>query len=147
MDQDYDLVVIRSGPAGQKAAINASKLGKRVAVIERAGMVGGVEDPNRSFQSSLWIGPDASPYRDYLIGLTMPVLDRFAGALRCSLPARSDEDCHLYMCFALAILAFMLAGPRYLPGFLPSFANCMNESVITQRMIKLVCGGLYGQAV
>jgi len=30
-----------------------------------------VEDPNRSFQSSLWIGPDASPYRDYLIGLTM----------------------------------------------------------------------------
>ena len=40
MDQDYDLVVIGSGPAGQKAAINASKLGKRVAVIERA-MVGG----------------------------------------------------------------------------------------------------------
>src|SRR6267142_4690877 len=40
MDQDYDLVVIGSGPAGQKAAINASKLGRRVAVIERA-MVGG----------------------------------------------------------------------------------------------------------
>src|SRR2546427_12990825 len=32
-------------------------------------------DRNGSFQSSLWIGPDASPYRDYLIGLTMPVLD------------------------------------------------------------------------
>ena len=42
MDQDYELVVIGSGPAGQKAAINAAKLGKRVAVIERAGMVGGV---------------------------------------------------------------------------------------------------------
>jgi len=41
-DQDYDLVVIGSGPAGQKAAINAAKLGKRVVVIERAGMVGGV---------------------------------------------------------------------------------------------------------
>ena len=41
-DQHYDLVVIGSGPAGQKAAINAAKLGKRVAVIERAGMVGGV---------------------------------------------------------------------------------------------------------
>jgi NAD(P) transhydrogenase len=40
-DQDYDLVVIGSGPAGQKAAINASKLGKHVAVIERDGMVGG----------------------------------------------------------------------------------------------------------
>ena len=42
MDQDYELVVIGSGPAGQKAAINAAKLGKRVAVIERAGMEGGV---------------------------------------------------------------------------------------------------------
>lgn len=41
MDQDYELVVIGSGPAGQKAAINAAKLGKRVVVIERAGMVGG----------------------------------------------------------------------------------------------------------
>ena len=42
MDQDYELVVIGSGPAGQKAAINAAKLGKRVALIERAGMEGGV---------------------------------------------------------------------------------------------------------
>lgn len=31
----YDLVVIGSGPAGQKGAIAAAKLGKRVAVIER----------------------------------------------------------------------------------------------------------------
>jgi NAD(P) transhydrogenase len=42
IDRNYDLVVIGSGPAGQKAAINGAKLGKRVAVIERAGMVGGV---------------------------------------------------------------------------------------------------------
>jgi NAD(P) transhydrogenase len=40
-NQHYDLVVIGSGPAGQKAAINAAKLGKRVAVIERGGMLGG----------------------------------------------------------------------------------------------------------
>ena len=39
---DYDLLVIGSGPGGQKAAIAASKLGKRVAVVERRGMVGGV---------------------------------------------------------------------------------------------------------
>ena len=31
----YDLIVIGSGPAGQKGAIAAAKLGKRVAVIER----------------------------------------------------------------------------------------------------------------
>ena len=38
----YDLVVIGSGPAGQKAALNAAKLGKRVAIIERRDAVGGV---------------------------------------------------------------------------------------------------------
>jgi NAD(P) transhydrogenase len=38
----YDLVVIGSGPAGQKAALNAAKLGRRVAIIERRDAVGGV---------------------------------------------------------------------------------------------------------
>jgi NAD(P) transhydrogenase len=40
--QEYDLVVIGSGPGGQKAAIAAAKLGKTVAVIERGLMLGGV---------------------------------------------------------------------------------------------------------
>ena len=38
----YDLVVIGSGPAGQRAAVAASKMGKRVAVVEAREMVGGV---------------------------------------------------------------------------------------------------------
>jgi NAD(P) transhydrogenase len=38
----YDLVVIGSGPAGQKAAIAAAKLGKKVVVVDRKGMLGGV---------------------------------------------------------------------------------------------------------
>ena len=41
-DGAYDLVVIGSGPAGQKAAIQAAKLGRRVALVERGHMVGGV---------------------------------------------------------------------------------------------------------
>ncbi|WP_020579103.1 Si-specific NAD(P)(+) transhydrogenase [Actinopolymorpha alba] len=39
---DFDLAVIGSGPGGQKAAIMAAKLGKRVCVIERTQMIGGV---------------------------------------------------------------------------------------------------------
>jgi NAD(P) transhydrogenase len=39
---DYDLVVIGSGPAGQRAAIQASKIGRRALVIERALVVGGI---------------------------------------------------------------------------------------------------------
>ena len=38
----FDLVVIGSGPGGQKAAIQAAKLGKSVCVIERMQFVGGV---------------------------------------------------------------------------------------------------------
>jgi NAD(P) transhydrogenase len=41
-DHDYDLLVIGSGPGGQKAAIAAAKLGRKAAVIERGDMVGGV---------------------------------------------------------------------------------------------------------
>ena len=38
----YDMIVIGSGPAGQKAAIAAAKLGRRAAIVERGDMVGGV---------------------------------------------------------------------------------------------------------
>jgi NAD(P) transhydrogenase len=41
-DAQFDLVVIGSGPAGQKGAICAAKLRKRVAVIDRTLMIGGV---------------------------------------------------------------------------------------------------------
>src|SRR5437867_6214759 len=41
MSSDYELVVIGSGPAGQKAAIQAAKLGRRVALVERQ-QLGGV---------------------------------------------------------------------------------------------------------
>jgi NAD(P) transhydrogenase len=38
----YDLVVVGSGPAGERAAIQAAKLGKTVAIIERKSVIGGV---------------------------------------------------------------------------------------------------------
>jgi NAD(P) transhydrogenase len=39
---DYDLIVIGSGPAGRRAAVQAAKLGKSVLVIDRGRRVGGV---------------------------------------------------------------------------------------------------------
>src|SRR5262249_8918044 len=39
---EYDLVVIGSGPAGQKAAICAAKMRKKVAIIDRKKSIGGV---------------------------------------------------------------------------------------------------------
>ena len=39
---EYDLICIGSGPAGQRAAVQAAKLGKKVAVIEKQQCIGGV---------------------------------------------------------------------------------------------------------
>ena len=39
----YDCIVIGTGPAGQKGAIQAAKLGKRVAVIEKNKVLGGAQ--------------------------------------------------------------------------------------------------------
>ncbi len=39
---DFELCVIGSGPGGQKAAIQAAKLGRKVCVVERMEQVGGV---------------------------------------------------------------------------------------------------------
>jgi NAD(P) transhydrogenase len=40
--QPYDLIVIGSGPGGQRAAIQGAKAGKRVAMIEKQSAIGGV---------------------------------------------------------------------------------------------------------
>jgi NAD(P) transhydrogenase len=40
--QSFDMIVIGSGPAGQRAAIQAAKSGKQVAVVEKRDVLGGV---------------------------------------------------------------------------------------------------------
>ncbi|MDP9055381.1 MAG: Si-specific NAD(P)(+) transhydrogenase [Acidobacteriota bacterium] len=40
--QTYDLIVIGSGPAGQRAAIQAAKTGRKVALVEKREVIGGV---------------------------------------------------------------------------------------------------------
>ena len=54
----YDLIVIGSGPAGQKAAICAAKLRKKVAVVERKRTIGGVcvhtgTIPSKTFREAI----------------------------------------------------------------------------------------------
>src|SRR5271157_5977935 len=57
-DNTYDLIVIGSGPAGQKAAICAAKLRKKVAVVERKRTIGGVcvhtgTIPSKTFREAI----------------------------------------------------------------------------------------------
>ncbi len=63
---DYDLMVIGSGPAGQRAAIQAAKLDKRVAIIERKTVLGGVSVntgtiPSKTFREAVL---DLSGFRE-----------------------------------------------------------------------------------
>jgi NAD(P) transhydrogenase len=39
---NYDLLAIGSGPAGQRASIQAAKLGKKVAIVDKSFLIGGV---------------------------------------------------------------------------------------------------------
>ena len=55
----YDLIVIGSGPAGQRAAVQGAKVGKRVCVIERHSPIGGAcvhwgTIPSKSFRESVY---------------------------------------------------------------------------------------------
>lgn len=69
----YDLICIGSGPAGQRAAIQAAKLGKKVAVVEKQQSVGGVcietgTIPSKTFREAVrrfYASPGLESSSDY----------------------------------------------------------------------------------
>jgi NAD(P) transhydrogenase len=99
--QAYDLLVIGSGPAGQKGAIAAAKLGKRVALIDRGDMIGGVcihggtvpsktlreailhltGIRHRSFYGNDYVVKDKISFRD-LASRVLQVVEREIGVVR-----------------------------------------------------------------
>ncbi len=67
---DYDLICLGSGPAGQRGAVQAAKLGRRVAIIERRAVVGGAclevgTIPSKTLREAIvrLTGPVARPGR------------------------------------------------------------------------------------
>jgi NAD(P) transhydrogenase len=83
---EFDLVAIGSGPAGQRAAVQAAKLGKRVAVIEKNRCVGGVcvetgTIPSKTFREAVWAvsstpAAGARPTAEQLLGRVSDVVRR-----------------------------------------------------------------------
>jgi len=76
MPYEFDLVCIGSGPAGQRAAIQAAKFGKRVAVIERRRIVGGVcvdtgTIPSKTFREAVFVAarPFGPAWTDFSSGV------------------------------------------------------------------------------
>ena len=107
--QDYDLVCIGSGPAGQRAAIQAAKLGKRVAVVEKQQIVGGVciesgTIPSKTFREAVRRGysrpgleayeqfrPRSRPTMQQLVGHVERVIERELSVVQENL-ARNDVE-------------------------------------------------------
>jgi NAD(P) transhydrogenase len=76
---DYDLVCIGSGPAGQRAAVQAAKLGKRVAVLEKQRCVGGVcietgTIPSKTFREA--VRGFSTRVNDHGASRTRPTMDQ-----------------------------------------------------------------------
>lgn len=75
---DYDLLCIGSGPAGQRAAVQAAKLGKRAAIVERGRVIGGIcvdtgTIPSKTFREAVLALnaraiPDSSQVRPGSVG-------------------------------------------------------------------------------
>lgn len=64
---DFELIVIGSGPAGQRAAVQAAKLGRRVAVVERMPSLGGVciltgTIPSKTFREAVLSSINYQPF-------------------------------------------------------------------------------------
>ena len=104
---EYDLVCIGSGPAGQRAAVQAAKLGHRAAVVEKRRAVGGVcidtgTIPSKTFREAVvaFAGPraratgcrgqaDARPTCQQLLRLDV-VIAREIGCREPAPPQRRD---------------------------------------------------------
>jgi NAD(P) transhydrogenase len=89
---DFDLIALGSGPSGQRAAVQAAKLGKRVAVVEARPSLGGVciqtgTIPSKTFREAVLAlaprGPAASD-RDLVPGrpTAAQLLGRVADVVR-----------------------------------------------------------------
>ena len=78
MRYDFDLLCIGSGPAGQRASVQAAKLGKRAAMVERGRVIGGVcvdtgTIPSKTFREAVLslnarAIPDSSQVRPGSVG-------------------------------------------------------------------------------
>ena len=112
-DTEFDLITIGSGPAGQRAAIQAAKLGKRVAVVEKQLSVGGVcvdtgTIPSKTFREAVrrvYSRPGLEvpgqrpavrvrPTMDQLVGHVWNVMQREAGLVQDVLGRNDVEVIH-----------------------------------------------------
>ena len=88
MDTDYDLIVIGSGPAGEKGAAQAAYFGKKVALVEKDTDLGGAA-ANTGILASKALREMALAKLD---GKTAPIISNIADYLRQENPLKKVEQ-------------------------------------------------------
>ena len=85
---DFDLICVGSGPAGQRAAVQAAKLGKRAAVIEKGHNIGGAcidtgTIPSKTFRQAVLnlAGHDNRPTAAQVLAQVGSVVEREAAVI------------------------------------------------------------------
>ncbi len=139
MSQDYefDLICIGSGPAGQRAAIQAAKLGKKVAIVEKQRCIGGVcietgTIPSKTFREAVRrfyatpgleeVGggyrPQARPSMDRLVAHVGRVIEREIQNVQDAMARNDVQVVHGKASFADAhtVQIDSLEGKRTLTG-------------------------------
>src|SRR5713101_909372 len=116
---DYDLLCIGSGPAGQRGAVQAAKLGKRTAVVERRRCLGGMcietgTIPSKTlreaalqamraqdrFGSRARVGPESAPTAEQLLARVNQVVAREAEVVERQLARNGVTLLHGHAAFA-----------------------------------------------
>ena len=122
----FDLVVIGSGPGGQKATIQAAKLGKKVCVIEKMQAVGGVAIntgtiPSKALREAVMT----------LVGAKQQHLGAFQAMDRKTRLSKLIESCHRVITAEVDIVReqFAANGIELLHG-VGSFAQ--NDTIVVE---------------
>ena len=128
---EYDLAIVGSGPAGHRAAIQGAKLRKRVIVIERNPIIGGVcvntgTIPSKTLREAVLY---LSGYREHsMYGASYRVKERITladllfrvdGVVRQAHLECKRQRAH----FASPVLARSIVGPALLPANPPHWMS------------------------
>lgn len=94
---------------------------------------------SRGLLGRIWA--DADRHRDF-VDLIMPVMERFAQALRRSLKEPPDEDLYWKLHFSVSVLVFTMEGWQHLERLSGGLCTLTDAKGTIRRMVEFVNGGL-----
>ena len=130
----------------EEAEIKAAGAPIRIEAVLEAlygpalGLHGRSEPHLQTLVGHIWAEPGSA--RDCFLDLMMPIAERFAVALRPSLPSMSDEDFCWRMHFVISVLAFTMAGLSALERISGGRCTIKDPKAAMHQMVQFASAGL-----